>query len=100
MGNKILCQSPDIDPDSAWKNQNRDMAENPMYGFVDLSRGGELIKAYEDHGPERVKEIARTKMINYLYNEGKGHVISKVEYVNWCNFMKAKSMVSEYFWCI
>lgn len=94
MGNKFGCGEKSLDPDSAWKLQNKEMAENPMYKFADLARGGRLVKAYVDHGPDRVKEIARTEMVHYLYNGGKGDTISKVDYVRWCAMMRAKAMVS------
>lgn len=90
MGNILTSSSSEADPDSAWKVQNREMATNPMYKFADLAKGGELIKAYEDQGPDRVKEIAKTKMMTYLYNCGKGAVIEKSEYIKWCNNRKAK----------
>ena len=86
-----------MDPDSAWKLQNKEMAENPMYKFADLGRGGRLVKDYESHGPDRVKEIARTEMVHYLYNGGKGGTISKLDYIRWCEVMKAKAMVSHSF---
>ncbi|XP_070193087.1 transient receptor potential cation channel subfamily V member 6-like [Littorina saxatilis] len=96
MGNKFGCGEKSLDPDSAWKLQNKEMAENPMYKFADLARGGRLVKAYVDHGPDRVKEIARTEMVHYLYNGGKGDTISKVDYVRWCAMMRAKAMGEKY----
>ena len=97
MGNKFGCGKRSMDPDSAWKLQNKEMAENPMYKFADLGRGGRLVKDYESHGPDRVKEIARTEMVHYLYNGGKGGTISKLDYIRWCEVMKAKAMVSHSF---
>ncbi|XP_076469164.1 uncharacterized protein LOC143299692 [Babylonia areolata] len=91
MGNKLGCGKASLDPDSAWKLQNKEMAENPMYKFVDLARGGKLIKAYEDFGPDRVKEIARMDMVNYLYDGGKGGHVSQEVYLQWCEMMKAKA---------
>ena len=97
MGNKFGCGKRSMDPDSAWKLQNKEMAENPMYKFADLGRGGRLVKDYESHGPDRVKEIARTEMVQYLYNGGKGGTISKLDYSRWCEVMRAKAMVSHSF---
>ncbi|KAL8580157.1 hypothetical protein ACOMHN_043042 [Nucella lapillus] len=96
MGNKFGCGKGSLDPDSAWKRQNQEMAESPMYKFVDLARGGKLIKAYEDFGPDRVREIARSEMVNYLFNGGKGGHVSKLDYVRWCEVMKAKARGTTY----
>ncbi|PVD25324.1 hypothetical protein C0Q70_15824 [Pomacea canaliculata] len=50
----------------------------------------EMYPLLSDQGPDRVKEIAKTKMMTYLYNCGKGAVIEKSEYIKWCNNRKAK----------
>ncbi|KAK7476492.1 hypothetical protein BaRGS_00032240, partial [Batillaria attramentaria] len=92
MGNSLRCGTPSVDADTAWKRQNKEMAENPMYKFADLASGGRLIQIYKDHGPERVKEIARTEIKPCLYNGGEGKVITKLEYIRWCEMMKAKAM--------
>ena len=31
-----LCAKEDADPDSAWKEQNKEMERNPIYKFVGL----------------------------------------------------------------
>ena len=94
MGNNFGCGKPSVDPDSQWKLQNKEMAENPMYKFADLARCGRLLRDYEDHGPDRVKEVARTEMVDYLYNGGKGGFITQLDYLRWCEVMKAKAAVS------
>ena len=94
MGNMFGCGKGSVDPDSAWKLQNKEMAENPIYRFADLARGGRLVKDYEQYGPDRVKEIARTEIVDDLYNRGEGATITQLDYLRWCEVMKAKAMVS------
>ncbi|XP_046356888.2 transient receptor potential cation channel subfamily V member 6-like [Haliotis rufescens] len=79
------------DPDSAWKQQNEESEENPMYKYITLNNKGTLIAAYNEGGPELVEEIARREIEPYLYNGGKGAMISKLEYIKWCRRRLAKS---------
>lgn len=97
MGNAFaIWKKSSLDPDVAWKLQNKEMAENPMYDFVNLANGGRLIKAYEQHGPDRVKEIARTDMIHYLHNGGKGREVTRSDYLRWCEIMRCKARDLEF----
>ncbi|XP_046544515.1 transient receptor potential cation channel subfamily V member 5-like [Haliotis rubra] len=90
MGN--ACQRKlKEDPDSAWRQQNKEIEENSVYSFINFKKGGTLIDAYNEGGPERVEELARREIEPYLYNGGKGAVISKLEYIKWCRRQLAKS---------
>ncbi|GFO42754.1 transient receptor potential cation channel subfamily v member 6, partial [Plakobranchus ocellatus] len=82
MGN-LPCKIRSKD-DSAWKQQNKEMVENPAYTFANLSRGGTLIDAYNNEGPHKVEEIARNEMSKFFYHpDGKEHEISESEFLLW-----------------
>ncbi|XP_062610763.1 uncharacterized protein LOC134272556 isoform X2 [Saccostrea cucullata] len=88
MGNK--CGRKEADPDSAWKQQNKEIATNPVYKFVDFTGGGKLIEAYKTGGAAAVEKIAKTEMLPYLYNEGNGAIVTKLDYIKWQCRMQAK----------
>ncbi|XP_059150513.1 transient receptor potential cation channel subfamily V member 5-like isoform X2 [Physella acuta] len=81
MGNLILRFK---DKDDAWKQQNKEMDENPAYRFANFGKGGVLIEAYNQYGPDRVREIARNEMSKFFYFEdGKKHCITREEFFSW-----------------
>lgn len=92
MGN-ILGRGKDDDPDSAWQEQNKEMERNAAYKFADLNKGGKLIEAYRKKGFTAVQEIARNEIQPFLYNGGKGGVITKLDYVKWTRRIQAKRTV-------
>ena len=92
MGN-ILKSGKEEDPDSAWQAQNKEMERNPAYKFADLNKGGKLIEAYRRTGVVAVQEIARNEIQPYLYNGGKGGVITKLDYVKWTRRTQAMRTV-------
>ena len=94
MGN-ILKRGKEEDPDSAWQEQNKEMERNPAYKFADLNKGGKLIEAYRKKGVVAVQEIARNEIQPYLYNGGKGGVITKLDYVKWTRKNQAKRTVRD-----
>ena len=81
MGN--ICFK-DID-EGAWKQQNKELAENPAYSFANLAKGGRLIEAYDKDGPEAVEEIAKKEMSQFFYDPLKGekHLIERKEFIRW-----------------
>ncbi|XP_078309757.1 uncharacterized protein LOC111108840 isoform X4 [Crassostrea virginica] len=81
MGNK--CGRKEADPDSAWKQQNKEFATNPVYKYVDFAGGGKLIEAYKTGGPAAVEKMAKTEILPFLYNDGNGAIISKLDYIKW-----------------
>lgn len=92
MGN-ILKRKEAEDKDSAWQEQNKEMECNPLYKFADLNRGGKLIDAYRKSGTVAVQEIARREIQPYLYNNGKGANISKLDYIKWQRSVQARKTV-------
>ncbi|CAG5121339.1 unnamed protein product [Candidula unifasciata] len=70
--------------DEAWKQQNKEMEANPAYQFVNLTKGGSLIEAYNKEGPQQVVQIARNEMAAFLYDvDGKTHRITESEFLRW-----------------
>ncbi|XP_041349921.1 transient receptor potential cation channel subfamily V member 5-like [Gigantopelta aegis] len=83
MGNKIFSRKKNVDPDAAWKKQNDEIAKNPMYKLVGFGGTGLLVDEFNEHGAEKMKQLAREKLKEYLYNGGDGGTISKEEYLKW-----------------
>ena len=84
MGNTILKRCfKDVD-EAAWKQQNKELAVNPAYGFANLARGGSLIDAYEKDGPKEVERIAVNEMAKFFYHKtGEKHEITREEFIRW-----------------
>ncbi len=95
MGIRITKSNQDLD--TAWKQQNREQKENQMYKLINLQRGGELIRIYEDEGPEALQTFIRERVEPLLYNAGKGHMLHKVDYVRWKKKGEAKLKVGVIF---
>ncbi|BFZ08106.1 hypothetical protein BsWGS_11144 [Bradybaena similaris] len=78
MGNALCAKKED----DIWKQQNKQMQENPAYKFVNLAKGGSLIDAYKTYGPMKVREIAENELSSFFYNkQGKRHHITQCEYL-------------------
>lgn len=92
MGNK--CGRKEADPDSAWKQQNKEFATNPVYKYVDFAGGGKLIEAYKTGGAAAVEKMAKTEILPFLYNDGDGAIISKLDYIKWQCRTQAKYTVN------
>ncbi|XP_013388391.1 transient receptor potential cation channel subfamily V member 6 isoform X1 [Lingula anatina] len=99
MGNLLRKKggSAPLDRDSAWKQQNKEMQENPMYKFINLgTRGGTLIDEYLKHNkknesdPKAFEDHLEQEIEHYLCNKGAGRKVSLVEWVRWCDRCKAK----------
>jgi len=72
-----------VDPESAWKLQNQEQKENPTYRFVNLQKQGRLVEVYNKHGPGACEAMIRHELQSFLYDGGKGKVITKIEYIKW-----------------
>ncbi|XP_064632713.1 transient receptor potential cation channel subfamily V member 6-like isoform X2 [Lineus longissimus] len=79
-----------VNNDTAWKQQNKEAAENPMYQYMDLNRGGKLVEAYTDHGPDTAKQMIREEIVHFLYNRGKGEHLTKAKWVRWRSRLRAR----------
>lgn len=84
------------DPDSAWKLQNKEQKENPVYKYINLQQQGRLVDVYRESGEEGVERLIHGEMRRFLYNDGNGKVVSKVEYIRWKDQITAKMNVSIY----
>ena len=92
MGN--VLPSSTIDPDREWKQQNQEQRENLLYRYVNLQKGGELVRVYEQYGQKELEDFIRKEIQPLLYNEGKGKVIEKADYVRWKRKCEARLKVS------
>ena len=72
-----------IDPESAWKLQNQEQKENATYRFINLQKQGRLVEVYTQQGPAACEAVIRSELQSFLYDSGKGKVITKTEYVKW-----------------
>lgn len=82
------------DPDSAWKLQNKEQKENPVYKYINLQQQGRLVDVYRENGEEGVENLIHREIKRFLYNDGNGKIVSKVEYIRWKDQITAKMNVS------
>ena len=91
MGN-VPCGRT-TDSHGGWKQQNKQQDANVVYKYVNLQKGGKLVDAFNEEGSsgadlEAVRKIIRDEMETFMYNHGKGKLVSKVEFIKWkkkCN---------------
>ena len=81
------------DPDSAWKLQNKEQKENPCYRFINLQKEGTLVDVFEQQGPLALEKMIQKDLEPFLYNSGKGSLLTKIEQIRWRNRISAKMMV-------
>ena len=91
MGN---LRSKDVDPDTAWKAQNREQQDNQLYRFINLKRGGELVRVYEKEGPAAFENFVRREIDPLLYHGGQGEKISRSEWIRFQAKCAARLKVS------
>ena len=91
MGN--ICRKTDKDPDSAWRQQNIEVATNPMYQYCNFTNGGKLLDAYNAGGIPAVEKLAKTEIATFLYNNGDGATINKIDFIKWKSRCEAKITV-------
>ena len=91
----VFWRKKKADPDSAWKLQNKEQKQNPLYKYINLQKGGRLVDVYVDQGEHGLEKVIREEIEPFLYNGGKGKRVSKVEMIRWKNKQNAKMMVSE-----
>lgn len=72
-----------VHPDAAWKLQNQGPKDNPVYRFVNFQKKGRLIEVYESQGAAAAESVIRDEMQCYLYDHGKGKLVTKIEYIRW-----------------
>ncbi|XP_060075724.1 transient receptor potential cation channel subfamily V member 5-like [Ylistrum balloti] len=88
MGN--ICRKKESDPDSAWKRQNEEQEHNPMYKYVNFVDGGKLLAAYNTGGTAAVEKIAKTELPDFLFNDGEGRLLTKLDNIKWQHRLTAK----------
>jgi len=72
-----------VDPDKAWQRQNDEQQHNVLYRYVNLQRQGRLVEVYNTCGLEALKAVIRDELGAFLYNDGKGKVVTKAEIISW-----------------
>jgi len=68
-----------VDPDHAWRRQNNEQQHNVLYKYINLQRQGRLIDVYNRQGLEVLNAVIRDELGVFLYNDGKGKLVSTVE---------------------
>lgn len=92
MGN--LCNRGNKeDPDSAWRQQNKEIERNPIYKYVNFSGGGKLIDAYKNGGVFAVEKIIKTEIADFLYDNGQGRTFTELDHIKWQRRCAAKRQV-------
>ena len=83
-----------VNVDAAWKQQNREQGDNPLYRYINLDKEGKFVDTYVEYGPEACELVIATEIEPFLYNQGKGKVVDKIDYLRWQNKVEAKMSVS------
>lgn len=82
------------DPDSAWKLQNKEQKENPLYRFINLQKEGRLVNVFKENGKDALENIISSELESFLYQSGEGNTITRVEFARWKDRYIAKMNVS------
>jgi len=72
-----------VDPDKAWQQQNSAQQHNMLYKYINLQRQGRLLDVYTAQGHEALCTIIRDELALFLYNDGKGKLLSRTEIKRW-----------------
>lgn len=54
-----------------------------LYKLANYKKGGELIDAYNSGGQAEVEKLVREQFGQLMYQEGKGQIINRAEYLRW-----------------
>lgn len=54
-----------------------------LYRLANYKKGGELIDAYTTGGQAKVEKFIREQFSAFMYNDGKGQIINRSEYLRW-----------------
>lgn len=85
------------DPDSAWKLQNREFKNHPLYRLVDFKDSGKLIDAFRKGGKAKLVQVLKEDVEPLLYERGQGKIITKMDYLRWRYNYHLKMVVSTFF---
>lgn len=82
-----------------WRRQTTAYDTNPMYQLIYMAGKGRLVEAYEKRDPrdsdaEFRKEL-RKAVTGFVYNDGEGKLITKVEFARFRKHLGAGAKVSE-----
>ena len=83
-----------VDPENAWQRQNNEQQRNVLYKYINLQRQGRLIEVYNRRGLEALNAVIRDELGAFLYNDGKGKIVSKAEINGWKRGCAANVTVS------
>lgn len=64
-------------------SQASDQDQCFLYKLVNYKNGGELIDAYNIGGIMEVEKLMREQFPQLMYQDGKGHIINRAEYLRW-----------------
>lgn len=54
-----------------------------LYRLANYKKGGEIIDAYNTGGQAEVEKFIREQFSVFMYNDGKGQIINRSEYLRW-----------------
>lgn len=78
-------QQSSSDVDTAWRQQNKEQQENALFQLVDFTpHGGQLVRAFTEHGTAGVVQVAHEHMSNFLYHSGMHNGrVTRLDYARW-----------------
>ncbi|XP_071810174.1 transient receptor potential cation channel subfamily V member 5-like [Asterias amurensis] len=74
-----------------WKRQHEQYEKNPMYKLLHLAGRGRLLEEYDRISEADFKEFMRRRVSPFLYNDGEGKTITKVDYATYRQRMESES---------
>ena len=55
----------------------------PLYRLANFKKGGLLIEAFTKGGSKAVEKMIKTQLSGFMYNKGRGELITRTEYLRW-----------------
>ena len=53
----------------------------PLYRLANFKKGGLLVEAFTQGGSKAVEKMIKTQLTPYMYNKGRGELITRTEYL-------------------
>ena len=94
MGNVFHRKPRGVDKDVNFLFQTRELVDNPLYQYVNGQKGGRLMDLYIEERTAAVEQVIQNEIGAFLYNNGKGGLIRKIDFVRWKNDTEARMAVS------
>ena len=55
----------------------------PLYKLANYKKGGLLVEAFTKGGSKAVEKMVKTQLSGFMYNKGRGELITRTEFLRW-----------------